>query len=91
MAVWGTGEHTSKLLAMTDLQCKNIVKFYDSDIKKKGMSMLGKKIQPFDVKDIEDDVVDTILISTYSSEKSIKKYVDSLNIEKEFRIILLYS
>lgn len=91
LAVWGTGEHTSKLLAMTDLPCKNIVKFYDSDIKKKGMSMLGKKIQPFDVKDIEDDVVDTILISTYSSEKSIKKYVDSLKIEKEFRIILLYS
>lgn len=91
VAVWGTGEHTSKLLAMTDLASKNIIKFYDSDVKKKGMSMLGKQVQPFDVKDIEDGVVDTILISTYSSERSIKKYVDNLKIAKEFRIILLYS
>lgn len=91
LAVWGTGEHTSKLLAMTDLSSKNIIKFYDSDKKKKGMSMIGREVQPFDVRDIEGGVIETILISTYSSEKSIRKYIDSLQIDKPVRIIQLYS
>ena len=43
LAIWGTGAHTSRLLAMTNLASKNIIKFYDSDIKKKGKIMLGKK------------------------------------------------
>lgn len=43
LAIWGIGAHTSRLLAMTNLASKNIIKFYDSDIKKKGMTMLGKK------------------------------------------------
>ena len=91
LAVWGTGEHTSKLLAMTELSTKNIIKFYDSDVKKKGMTMLDKQIQSFNIKDIEEGVIDTILISTYSAEKSIKRYIDNLGINKKFRIVQLYS
>ena len=91
LAVWGTGEHTSKLLAMTDLPSKNIIKFYDSDRKKQNMTMLGRRIQSFDPKDLENGEIETILISTYSSEKSISKYIDEQKISRNFRVIKLYS
>lgn len=91
LAIWGTGAHTSRLLAMTNLASKNIIKFYDSDIKKKDKTMLGKKIQPFDVADVQDGTIDTILISTYSSEKTIANYIDNLNVAKKFKVIKLYS
>lgn len=91
LAVWGTGEHTSKLLAMTDLSSKNIIKFYDSDRKKRNMTMLGRRIQPFEPEDIENGEIETILISTYSSEKSISKYLDEQKISRKFRAIKLYS
>lgn len=91
LAVWGTGEHTSKLLAMTDLPSKNIIKFYDSDRKKRKMTMLGRQIQPFDPRDLENGEIETILISTYSSEKSISKYINEQRISRKFRVIKLYS
>ncbi len=91
LAVWGTGEHTSKLLAMTDLPSKNIIKFYDSDRKKRNMTMLGRQIQPFEPEDLESGEIETILISTYSSEKSISKYIEEQKINRKFRVIKLYS
>ena len=71
---------------MTNLLEKNIVKFYDSDRKKQQFEILGKHITSFDIQDIENGVVDTIVISTYSGEKSILKYIDSLEIKNCKRI-----
>lgn len=88
LAVYGTGSHTSKLLGMTLLSEKNIVKFYDSDWKKDGLMIMDKVITPFDIEDIKNGIVDTILISTYASEIAIKKYI--LNITNDVVIITLY-
>lgn len=88
LAVYGTGSHTSKLLGMTSLAEKNIVKYYDSDWKKEGLSILGKPITRFDKKDIESGLVDTILISTFASEKVIKAFIEDQGLD--VTIITLY-
>lgn len=88
LAVWGTGSHTSRLLGMTSLLSKNIVKFYDSDEKKHDFKIGNKEITSFQKSDIVNKYVDTILISTYSAENSIKSFLKEQNIDVE--IISLY-
>lgn len=90
IAIWGTGSHTSKLLGLTNLRDKNIVRFYDSDIKKRGMKMLGVEIIPFSVEDLLLQKVDTIIISTYSAEKTIFHYILENHIDEMCNVITLY-
>lgn len=87
LAIWGTGSHTSRLLGMTSLKNKNIIKFYDSDKKKHQFKILNKTITSFNKEDIQD--IDIILISTFSGEKSILNILkkEKLNLE----IISLYN
>lgn len=88
MAVWGTGNHTSRLLGETSLLKKNIVKFYDSDVKKNKYKMIGKDIEKFNLDDILAGKVDTILISTYVFQDEINNYINSLGIK--CNVITLY-
>lgn len=76
IAIWGTGIHTARLLGMTNLKEMNIVKFYDSDFRKYDMSILGRPIEHFSANDIDDEMVDTILISSYASKFTIKKAIE---------------
>jgi len=80
IAVWGTGHHTSRLLGMTGLKDKNIVKFYDSDTRKSGVKYYGRKILPFDPADIKNGDVETILISTYVAQNAIENILINHNI-----------
>lgn len=81
IAVWGTGSHTSRLVGMTNLMDKNVVKFYDSDTKKHQFKFKGLDICPFDVRDIENGSVDTIIISTFCGEQSIFEYIKSFDVD----------
>lgn len=89
VAIWGAGNHTSRLLAMTNLKNKNIVRIYDSDLKKQGKEMLNIKISSFRTEDIQEGIVDKIIISSYSSEKAI--YNSIANIIPKDKIIKLYN
>jgi SAM-dependent methyltransferase len=71
LAVWGTGHHTSRLLGMTDLRNKNIVKFYDSDLRKNGAPYYGRTISPFEPSDLSNGTVETVLVSTYVAQRPI--------------------
>jgi hypothetical protein len=71
LAVWGTGNTSSRLIANSELRYKNIVKFYDSDIRKKDTLFFNKKITPFNPVDIEQGEVDTILIASYVFQEEI--------------------
>jgi SAM-dependent methyltransferase len=88
IAVWGTGSHTSRLLGMTNLFKRNIVKFYDSDVKKQQFTLLGKEITAFNEDDIKDGVVDTIVVSTFSGEKSILDFIKTLDVNVD--VVSLY-
>lgn len=93
LAVWGTGSHTSKLLGMTNLSDKNIVKYYDSDRKKHEFSILDKPITAFDIQDVRNGLVDTILVSSFASEMTIKKVIEEVLSEElgDIEIITLYN
>ena len=86
LVVWGTGHHVSMLLENTELKNKNIVKFYDSDIRKKDLTIMGKVICPFNEADIIDKKIDAILIGTYTAQDVIyeilKKYENDIKIYK---------
>lgn len=87
-AIWGTGHHTSRLLGETSLLKKNIIKFYDSDVRKNKFKMIGRNIEKFNVEDILKGRVDTILISTYVFQEQIKDYLYNMDIK--CNIITLY-
>jgi hypothetical protein len=72
IAVWGTGHHTSRLLGMTSLKDKNIIRFYDSDTRKSGVKYYGREILPFDPADIKSGDIETVLISTYVAQNAIE-------------------
>jgi hypothetical protein len=80
IAVWGTGHHTSRLLGMTGLKDKNIVKFYDSDTRKDGVRYYGREISKFDPIDIKSGRTKTILISTYVAQNAIENILINHNI-----------
>ncbi len=86
LAIWGTGHHVSMLLANTSLSKKNIIKFYDSDVRKHKYTMHGKTISAFDTGDIHEGVVEGILLGTYvfqnQLEKIVRPYSEQCNIYK---------
>jgi hypothetical protein len=86
IAVWGTGHHTSRLLGMTNLKYKNIIKFYDSDLRKKDAEYFHKIIQPFDPIDCRTGNIDKILISTYVAQKTIEKVLIENNIANYIKL-----
>lgn len=88
LALWGVGHHVSMLLANSDLHKKNIVKVYDSDSRKHGIKFAGIEISAFEKKDIEDGDVDGILITTYTAQKAILRYIEKLNLK--CRLYTLY-
>jgi hypothetical protein len=88
LAVWGTGNHTSRLLGATTLSEKNIIKFYDSDSKKYNHQILGKNIEKFDPHNIESGEIDAILISAYTAQKAIKDIIDKCDLNVQ--VITLY-
>jgi hypothetical protein len=53
------------------LRYRNIIKFYDTDIRKKDTLFFGKKITPFNPDDIEQGKVDSILIASYVFQEEI--------------------
>jgi len=88
LAVWGAGNHTAKLLGMTNLAEKKIIKFYDNDRKKHSYKIMGRPIEKFKIKDIQEGTVEKILISTYGACKAILMELAQYNIND--RIITLY-
>jgi hypothetical protein len=88
IGVFGVSNHTWKLLGYSGLAKMNIVKFYDSDIRKHDIRMLGRPVQPFDVADVADGAVDTIIISAYPAQNSIAEMLRPY--ENKVKIIKLY-
>lgn len=76
LAVWGTGHHASMLLANTSLSGKNIVRVYDSDVRKHVYTFNGVNICSFDERDIYEQKIDCILVATYTAQKAISKVLD---------------
>lgn len=76
LAVWGTGHHASMLLANTSLAEKNIVRVYDSDVRKHVYTFNGVSISSFNESDIYDKKIDCILVATYTAQKAIRKILD---------------
>ena len=89
LAVWGTGHHVSMLLANTDLSSKNIVRVYDSDIRKHGMLFCGVSIEAFSESDIKDNEIDIILLATYTAQNALEKILSIY--EKQIEVVKLYS
>ncbi len=81
IAVWGVGHHASMLLANTSLAEKNIVRVYDSDKRKENTVFAGVPIKPFVEEDIYSGKVESILLTTYTAQKAIIKYINKLNIK----------
>lgn len=90
VALWGIGNTASRILGDSSLLKKNIVRCYDSDIKKHGVKFANVEISSFDAKDIEDNIIDTVVITTYTAQKIISKilepYGKKLNVVKLFNI-----
>lgn len=77
LAIWGAGNHASILLANTNLKNKNIVKIYDSDVKKQRVfKMCGLPISAYKEDDVINGSVEGILIATYSGQKAITKILE---------------
>jgi len=75
LAVWGVGHHASMLLANTNLKEKNIVRVYDSDKRKSGLSFAGIEITVFSEFDLQANSIEAILLTTYTAQKAILKYI----------------
>jgi hypothetical protein len=88
LAVWGTGHHTSRLLGISNLGKKSIIKFYDSDERKRNVIFYNKNITPFDPNDIKSKIVDTILISSYVAQEAIKNMIEKCGVKCNY--ITLY-
>jgi len=86
IAVWGTGHHTSRLLGMTGLKDKNIIKFYDSDTNKSGVKYYGREILPFDPADIKSGDIEAILISTYVAQNAIENILIKHNVSNYIKL-----
>lgn len=88
LAIWGTGHHVSMLLANTNLLKKNIVKVYDSDKRKQGMTLCGKIIEPFVSSDITGQKIDAVLLATYTAQDALEEIVSAY--EDRIEVIKLY-
>lgn len=81
LALWGVGHHVSMLLANTGLRNKNIVRVYDSDERKHGIPFCGVEISPFDKAEVENGTVEGILLTTYTAQKAILRYIEKQGID----------
>jgi hypothetical protein len=88
LAIWGTGHHASMLLANTRLAEKNVVRVYDSDIRKKSIEFHGVKIRPFCAEDIVNGEVDSIILATYTAQRSLVSILEKY--KKMVNVITLY-
>lgn len=85
IAVWGTGNYSEKLFAMTPLRKKNIVKIYDGDCKKWGSQFAGINVSEFKVDDIQSGLVKRIFIASNTSQMNILDLlVNQFQISKEY-------
>ena len=89
VAVWGIGHHASMLLANTSLKSKNIVRVYDSDIRKHGITFAGVEITSFKKEDVKTGVVDGILLTTYTAQNAIENYLKKTGVD--CKIYTLYN
>ena len=76
IAVWGAGNCASRLLGNTSLSDKNIVRVYDSDKKKAGQIFAGCPVQAFSADDITSDAIDSILLATYTAQKTLERILE---------------
>ncbi len=81
IAIWGIGHHASMLLANTSLGDKQIVRVYDSDKRKEQLKFAGISIEPFNMCDINSGYVEAILLTTYTAQKVILKYIKKLKVK----------
>lgn len=89
IAVWGVGHHASMLAANTVLSNKDIVRVYDSDSRKYKYKFCEQEIRPFDEKDIYENNIDVIIVTTYTAQKAISKVLKKY--ENDIEVIYLYS
>ena len=89
IGLWGVGHHVAMLLGETSLKEKNIVAVYDSDERKRGMLISGVAVKPFDIDDLLLGRVDKILITTYTAQNSIRRYIKNNGWDMD-RFIFLY-
>lgn len=88
LAIWGVGHHASMLLSNTSLKQKNIVRVYDSDVRKHGMLFAGLPITSFDTDDLSNGSVNKILLTTYTAQAAIERYLQKTGIK--CNLITLY-
>ncbi len=90
IALWGIGNTASRLLGSTNLGQKNIIRAYDSDTRKHGLMFAGSKISAFNSEDIDNNFVDTIVITTCKVQNLLldilAPYKDKINIISLFDI-----
>lgn len=88
VALWAIGYTASRILGNTNLSKLNILRVYDSDPLKAGLEFAGKKISPFDPKDIENGIVDTIILTTRLYSIGILKALEPY--KNKVRVINLF-
>lgn len=89
VALWGIGNTAARLLGHTSLRKKNIVRCYDSDKRKHGCLFAGAEITSFDEKDIKDGVIDTVIITTCTAQKTLQKILKPY--QKQINVIILFN
>lgn len=90
LALYGAGYKLAMFLANTpSLLKKNIVRIYDSDRRKHGHKMCGVTVKPFEPNDVSSGAIDSILITAYSGQRAIKKYIDSFGLP--IKVYTLYN
>lgn len=89
IAIWGTGNYAEKLMGMTTLQDKNIVKIYDGNKQKLGEKFNNIVITEFNKKDLNNGMVKKILIASNTASNEIKKMIiEKYGVEEKFLVII---
>jgi hypothetical protein len=86
LAIWGTGFTTSLLLGNTNLAKKNIVKFYDNDLRRNNTEYYHRKINPFHVSDVNNNNVEIILVATYGYQNEIIQILENHDIYNYIKV-----
>lgn len=80
VALWGIGNTAARILGSTSLEKKNIVRCYDSDKRKHGLSFMGIKVSAFDDADVKNGAIDTIVITTCTAQKTLLRILNPYNL-----------
>ena len=62
---------------------------YDSDKRKRGIKIMNIPITPFNKEDVLSGKVDSILITTYTAQKTITKLIEDMHLS--CKIYTLYN